>query len=219
MASVAIAAIGLALKAATFLKDIIEGDAANKKLDKLKESMEQVKKGINDVQKSVDVVLSEVNWSEVITVLNEGVSYIEYSFDRMLEFNKGDKKNVIAFLDSLKLDEISEALHSFNMAMMGEYTLINGGPLMKLFVDRLTPLGLDKLPQSKRFIAADYLQQMLALQAKGYLLLTNAYEVEGKKKKVERLVQEMQDNFTAQVQTSSKFIDSVSYDFQNSGWG
>ncbi len=154
--------IGLAFKAASFLKNIIEGDAGNKKLDELKESMEQVKKGISDIQNSIDVVLSEVNWSEIITVLNEGVSYIEYSFDRMLRFNKGDEKNVKAFLDTLKLDEISEALHSFNAAMMGEYTLITGGPLMKLFVDRLAPLGFDKLPQSKRFIAADYLLVSIA---------------------------------------------------------
>jgi hypothetical protein len=113
-------------------------------------------------------------------------------------------------------NQIEKALFAINNAMMGENVLLPGA-LIQIFSEKVSSDN-DHLPQSRKWIAADYLLDMLVVQGKGYSVLIAAREVL-KSPNVDTLKEEMKRRFEDQVAFSKTFMNELSYEFVNTGWG
>lgn len=207
--AIATGAVGIVVGAANFVKDIVSG---RNESTETKKKLEQIQNGIDNIQQNIKVVLSDIQWTQVIVVLSESVSTIYYQYNKMMTLDLNNSRASKAWVANLNTEEIAKALFIINEAMLGKLILLPGA-IMQLLTSKLTPLTYDKLSQSRKWLAVDYLQEMLYVQGEGYAIMLNAYKVEGRM--TDNLVAEMIQRFAAQMEFSAAFISPLSYAYQN----
>ncbi len=208
--------IGIVLGTANFVNATVRGELTTHKLDEMKEMLQQIQTGVDDIRRNLEVVLSEIQWTQVVVVLSDSISSIEFQYAQMMEIDPEDKSAAKAWLANVNTENILQALFTIHQAMIGEMILLPGA-VMQVLTDKLAPLTYDKLPQSRKWLAVDYYTEMLAVQGKGYAVIVNAYTAEGKETKA--VIAELRQRFTTQGEVSAKFIDPLSSEYQNIGWG
>ena len=154
--------------------------------------------------------------TQIVATLSDSVSSIELQYAQMMELDFWDLDATKAWLANLDTDDILQALSTIYQAMLGQTPLLPGA-VMKLLANKLAPLTYAQLSQSRKWLAVDCLDEMLALQGKGYTVLVNAYTAEGRD--TDAIIAEMRQRFTTQSEVSANFINLLSYEYQNEGWG
>ena len=218
------AAIGIAFgiidrtfKAIKLVNSIIDGSIKREAFEEIKSDLADIKQDLNRIQNSLKVVLGEVKWGQVVTVLADSINTLEFLYNRLINLDINDKEGAKKLVDDVLLqDKVRESLFTIHTAMMGDNPAL-GGSVMELFSDKVSPVGYESLPQSRKCVAVDFLLSMLELQAKGYALLLNAYEAS--ERDVATLKEEMKSRFKSQIELSKPYVNKLTYDFENVAWG
>lgn len=215
--AIALGVTGVILGSANLVNGIVGGVKTRKSLAELKAKLQQIQNGIENIQQSLHTVLSRLKWTQIIVVLADSVSLIDFQYNQMMQLDLEDKRAAKAWVTNLKTEDVLQALFTFHQVMIGQSPL-QPGAFMKLFVDKLVPLTYNHLPQSKKWLAVDLLDEMVALQGKGYAVLLSAYQADGNTAGYETAKQDMEQRLETQTKVSANFIDAQSYSYRNIAW-
>ena len=159
--------------------------------------------------------MSEVQWTQVVAALADDFKIIYFYFTQLTELTD-NAEAAEAWTNGVDINSLRLALFSIHQAMMGKMLLLHG-PIIKLLANKLYPLNFDALTQSKKWLAVNYLDELIGVQAEGYAVLLNVYKAKGMA--VQPLEVQMKERFSQQLQVSTSFINPLYYVFWNVGWG
>ena len=172
-----IGVIGLAVGTINLINGTKNATITQQKFAELKGMLQQIQEGVADLQRNIEVVLSEVKWTQVVAILADDFKIIDFYFSQLTQL-EDNAKAAETLVNDADIKSLILALFTIHQAMMGKMILLQA-PVMKLLADKLAPLKVDQLTQSKKWLAFDYLDELIGVQAEGYAVLMNIYKAKG----------------------------------------
>ena len=207
-----IGVIGLAVGTINLINGTKNATITQQKFAELKGMLQQIQEGVADLQRNIEVVLSEVKWTQVVAILADDFKIIDFYFSQLTQL-EDNAKAAETLVNDADIKSLILALFTIHQAMMGKMILLQA-PVMKLLADKLAPLKVDQLTQSKKWLAFDYLDELIGVQAEGYAVLMNIYKAKGLD--IQPLENQMRERFSQQFQLSTTIFltAQLGYNFE-----
>jgi len=217
-AIVTLVAATVAEELANYALDMALEQISGTEISETEKQLAVLKQGQQEIMRRLDLIRTDIQFSDIKHELMPHFKNIAHHFEKLCEFNKGDKEGIRKWANRVLHDSkgVEDDMLAIKRVIAGESDL-NYSP-MQVYIERLK---LDIRPiQSSYYQSLSFFQSLLEIQIRALIVYTNAYRfhTHDRFSDLTAIMERLERYYNDQIQYNKPLVNAQNLWYHDTNW-